>query len=260
MRPSRGTLLTLVMIGVLSLIDCGHASKKRAQGQSSSAQATENSPAPTPTASTSIGDSQQAANQAVPPAAAPHLTPSATLSPAPLATYRVTIPDGTPIEVRLRQSLGSARSESGEVFQATLVAPLMVRGEYVVPSGTRVTGRVLLARPSGHLKTPAALAITLTSFKLDGQRYHIATSRRSWRARSHKKHDAKWIAGLSGAGAVFGALVGHGEGALFGAGIGAGGGTATAYATGRKNIILRPETRLRFILRQPVTIIESQHS
>jgi hypothetical protein len=168
----------------------------------------------------------------------------------------VTIPDGTPIAVRLADSIGSARSAGGERFEATLDQPIVVNGSVVVPQGARVTGRVLVARPSGHLKTPAELAVTLTSLEAGGQSYEIATSQRSWRGKSHKGRNAKWIAGASGAGALIGALVGHGEGALIGAGIGAGGGTATAYATGKKDITLPPETELRFVLRQPVTITE----
>jgi len=260
MRTSRSTLLTLAMVGAMAFVGCGHASKKAAQGGSNSAQPAANSG---PTANNPNAPSQPAANSAPSPnggSQAANQAATAPAAPAPNqpSTYQVTIPDGTPIEVRLQESLGSARSENGEVFRATLAAPLVVNGDYVVPSGTEVTGRVLLARPSGRLRTPAALAVTLTSFDLDGQRYHIVTSRRSWRSRSHKKHDAKWILGGSGAGALIGGLVGHGGGALIGVGIGAVGGTASAFVTGRKNIVLRSETRLRFTLRQPVTVTESQ--
>jgi len=37
-------------------------------------------------------------------------------------------------------------------------------------------------------------------------------------------------------------------------GAGAGGGTATAYATGKRNIVLPSETRLSFRTRQPLSI------
>jgi hypothetical protein len=260
MRSSRNTLLTLVMIGVTACIGCGHASNS-ARGGSTSAQRADNSAQPAnnpkgpsqPAADSARSpNSEQAADQAAPPAGPP--------GPTQPATYQVTIPDGTPIVVRLQESLGSARSEKGEVFHATLATPLVVNGEYVVPSGTKVSGRVLLARPSGHLETPAELSVTLTSFEVSGHIYPIVTSHRSWRSKSHKKHNAKWIAGASGAGALIGALVGHGGGALIGGGIGAGGGTAAAYATGEKNIVLRSETRLRFILRHPVTVTESRQS
>jgi hypothetical protein len=167
---------------------------------------------------------------------------------------RVTIRAGTLIDVRLTDPIGSAQDRSGETFQATLAEPLMANGMVAVPRGAVVTGKVLVARPSGHLRTPAELAVTLTAVEVAGKSYAVVTSERRWRGASHKKRDAEWIGGAAGAGALIGALVGHGKGAAIGAGIGAGGGTATAYATGKKDIYLPPETRLRFVLREPVTI------
>lgn len=169
-------------------------------------------------------------------------------------TAQVTIPGGTVLEVRIAERLGSADSSSGETFHATVARPVEQSGEIVIHRGADVTGRVVFARPSGHLKTPAELAVELTSISVDGQSYPLATRERAWRGRSHKGHDAKWIAGLAGGGALLGALVGHGQGAAIGAGVGAGAGTATAYATGKKDIYLPSETELRFVLREPLTI------
>lgn len=165
-----------------------------------------------------------------------------------------TVPEGTSVDVRLDDTVGSARNRSGDTFTATLEAPIEQNGSVLVPRGARVTGEVVAARPAGHLQTPAELAVTLTSVEVGGHQYDIRTSSHSWRGRSHKGHDAKWIGGLAGAGALIGALAGHGEGAAIGAGVGAGGGTAAAYATGKKDITLGAETRLRFVLRQPMNI------
>jgi hypothetical protein len=237
MRCVRRSLVLLVVLGALAGTGCWHAPSKPAQSADSSTQTTSN---------------QQQATQ---PAndEAPESTGQGASQPP---SYQVTIPDGTPIDVRLTDSIGSARSAGGQSFEATLDRPIAVSGSVVVPQGARVTGRVLLARPSDHLKTPAELAVTLTSLEVDGQSYDIVTSRRSWRGKSHKGHDAKWIAGAAGFGALVGALVGHGEGAAIGAGIGAGGGTATAYVTGKKDILLPSETELHFVLRQPVRVTE----
>jgi hypothetical protein len=169
----------------------------------------------------------------------------------------ITIPERTPIQVRLVDTVGSARNRSGDTFQATLEEPIELNGAVVVPRGANVTGRVVSARASGHLETPAELAVTLSSLEAGGKTYEITTSTDSWRGASHKKHDAKWIAGGAGAGALLGALVGHGKGAAIGAGVGAGAGTAGAYATGKKDITLGSETRLRFVLRSPVTITKA---
>ena len=230
MKCARSTLAFLVVLGAMAGTGCRH-------------QAT----ATTQTTANSQGQPAQPANGPF------DSTPPAANQPQ---SYQVTIPDGTPIDVRLTDSIGSARNAGGQAFEATLDRPIVVNSSVVVPQGARVTGSILVARPSGHLKTPAELAVTLTSLQVNGQNYDIVTSRRSWRGRSHKGHDAKWIAGASGAGALIGALIGHGEGAAIGAGIGAGGGTAAAYATGKKDILLPAETELRFVLRQALTLTE----
>jgi hypothetical protein len=53
---------------------------------------------------------------------------------------QVTIPDGTPVEIRLTQSLGSARSVSGQSFTATLDAPIVVDNAVVVARGANING------------------------------------------------------------------------------------------------------------------------
>lgn len=170
---------------------------------------------------------------------------------------QITIPDGTPIDIRLTQSLGSARSVSGQSFAATLDAPIVVDNAVVVARGANVTGRVLYAKHSGRLKGRAELVVTLTSLQAGAQDYRVVTSRRSWRGGSHRKRDLAWIGGGGGAGSLIGAVAGGGIGAAVGAGVGAGGGTVTAFVTGRKNILLPSETRLRFVLRRAIAVSES---
>lgn len=167
---------------------------------------------------------------------------------------RVTVPAGTDIQVELADAIGSAQSGSGDAFGASLVEPIDVNGEEVVPAGTNVTGLVTSARASGHLETSAQLAVTLTAIEIGGQRYEMHTLDRTWVQASHAKGNVAWIGGATAAGSVIGALVGHGKGAAIGAGIGAGGGTAAAYATGQHDVVLPPKTRLTFVLRDPLTL------
>ncbi len=182
---------------------------------------------------------------------------NATAQASQVANQTVTIPEGTALHVRLLDPIGSASDTSGETFRATLDEPIVVNGVVAVPKDANVAGKVLVARSSGHLQTPAELVVTLTSLEVGGQTYEILTSDESWRGRSHKKRDAELIGGGAGVGALIGALVGHGKGAAIGAGIGAGGGTATAYATGKKDISIPAETRLSFVLRRPVTVTQT---
>jgi hypothetical protein len=172
----------------------------------------------------------------------------------PAEARSVTIPEGTELQVRLVDAVGSAHNQSGDTFLATLDDPLMVGNSVAAPKGAKVTGRVTAAQASGHLQTPAELALTLTSIEISGATYDIATSGYVSQAKSHAKRNAAWIGGGAAGGALLGALVGGKKGAAIGAGAGAGGGTATAYATGRKDILLPSETRLSFTLKRPLTV------
>jgi hypothetical protein len=170
------------------------------------------------------------------------------------APEKLTVPEGTTLEIRLNDTLSSANNRGGDTFNATLAEPVLVKGKVVIPQGATLDGQVIDATPSGHLKTPAALAVTLTSVDVGGKSYDITTSTFSRRGASHKKHDAKWIAGGAAGGALLGALLGGGKGAAIGAGLGAGGGTAGAYTTGRHDVALYSESLLRFQLEAPLTI------
>ena len=59
-----------------------------------------------------------------------------------------TIPAGTEVQVRLVDSLSSARNRSGDTFMATLDAPILVGGWVAIPKGPNVMGRVIAAQPS----------------------------------------------------------------------------------------------------------------
>ncbi len=169
----------------------------------------------------------------------------------------VEIPSGTELQARLVQAVGSARSTAGEKFEATLHTPVVVGKDVVLPKGTQVTGHVTRAVPSGHLKTPARLALTLDSIEWKGESYPVSTTTFARSAKSHKKRNIALIGGGSGAGALIGAVAGGGTGALIGAGAGAAAGTAGAYATGKKDIVLPSETLLTFKLQAPVKVKKS---
>jgi hypothetical protein len=232
MASSRKSLAaSAVLLSVLLFGSCHKATNSGTQAANTDNSQAANNP------STAQGGSANNAQATNPP------------SPPP-----VTISAGTELVVRLADSLSSARNRRGDTFLATLEEPVVVDGYVVAREDSKLTGRVVAARESGHLRTPARLAITLTYMELDGQSYPIETTDYARRARGHAKHNAKWIGALAGGGALLGALVGHGKGALIGAGIGAGAGTGTAYATGKKDIYFPSESRLRFRLERPVTV------
>lgn len=167
----------------------------------------------------------------------------------------VTVPEGTALEVRLTSGLETGRTAAGSAFEGTLAAPLTVNGVEVAPVGSRVSGEVANAVSSGRLNRPAELSLILTSLTPEGGTpVQISTSTWSEKGKSHKKRDIEMIGGGAGVGALIGALAGKGKGAAIGAAVGAGAGTAGAAATGKKEIVLPPETKLAFRLTAPVTL------
>ena len=92
---------------------------------------------------------------------------------------QVTIPAGTPLEVRMQSSVSSATASAGQEFEAVLDEPLVVNGKTVAARGADVTGRVIAARHSGRLHDPGYLRITLSSITLNGKAVPVESLQRA---------------------------------------------------------------------------------
>lgn len=150
------------------------------------------------------------------------------------------------VTVRLVDTLSSQSSQPGDSFTATLAEPLVVGGHIMARKDTRVTGQVRDAVSSGRMSRPASLTLSLTGVQSRSSQYPIATGDLTVKADSHAKRNILIIGGSSGAGAAIGGAAGGGKGAAIGALIGAGAGTAGAYLTGKREIVLPAETLLTF--------------
>lgn len=170
------------------------------------------------------------------------------------ARIAVTVPSGTPIQVRLNHSLSTDRNRPGDRFEGVLQSPLAVDGRVLAGKGSVVRGFVRDASPSGRLKGRAVLTLALDSIDVHGRTFAIRTGVNTRVSAAHKKRNLKWIGGGSGTGALIGAVAGGGVGAAIGAGAGAAAGLTGAVVTGRRQVRVPAESLMTFRLQQPLTI------
>ncbi len=155
----------------------------------------------------------------------------------------VSVPAGTEIKVRLIDQLDTGEAKAGQTFSGTISQPVVAGGKTVFAKGTKVDGRVIEAVSSGRLKRPASITLELTS--IGGRAASTEPLRID--GKSHLLRNVALIGGGAGAGAVVGGIAGGKKGAAIGAAVGAGAGTATAYLTGKNEIVLPAETQIPFL-------------
>lgn len=152
------------------------------------------------------------------------------------------IPAGSKIIVRINQELSSATAQSGQEWNGTLVNDIRDGDKVVAPQNASVTGIVTQAKSSGRLGGTALLALQVT--RING--ISVATDTISKDGAGHTKSNVAKIGGTAAAGAILGGLFGGGKGAAIGTLAGAGAGTAGAAASGKKEVVIAPETALTF--------------
>jgi hypothetical protein len=202
----------------------------------------------------------QNAEPAPPPSAI--VNPPRAVAPAapPRQPQTVTIPAGTLITVRLRDTLRASRSSTDDPFHATLDQPIIVDGMVLAERGTVQRGRIIESVAAGRVKGRAALALELTQLTTsDGQKVDIHTESFRKEAESSAKSDAARAGVLAGIGAAIGAIAGGGKGAAIGAGAGGAAGAGAVLATKGKDAEIPSETRLTFRLKDPVTLTEKMN-
>jgi hypothetical protein len=197
------------------------------------------------------GEAKSAESPATSPAK-PNETPAAAEHSG--SAKRVTVPVGTPLLVRMIDSVDSEKNKIGDRFRASLEEDLVVGDVVVAPKGTDVYGRLAEAKEAGHVSGKSQLKLELTDILINQQLQPIVSGDYEVSGKSRGSQSAMRIGGGAALGAAIGAIAGGGKGAAIGAGVGAGAGTAVQVLTKGEQVRVPSETMLEFRLEQPLTV------
>ncbi|MBV9404254.1 MAG: hypothetical protein JO211_02850 [Acidobacteriaceae bacterium] len=186
--------------------------------------------------------------------------PEAPIAPPPVPApqpHVVTLDSGTPVAIRLAETLSTDHNYTGDTFRATLESPIIRDGFIIADKGSKVLGRIVNAERAGRVEGLANMTLAVTEINTtDGQRIHIESTTYAKKGPASTGEDAAKIAGGAALGAIIGAVAGGGKGAAIGAGVGGAAGTGAVMVTRGKPAVFPVETRLTFRLAVPVTITE----
>jgi hypothetical protein len=166
----------------------------------------------------------------------------------------IVVPAGTTLTIRTNQALGSKTSQTGHVFTGTILTPISIEGDVVIPAGSAVSGIVKEAKKAGRFKGGAVLRLALDSVTINGRTYNLQASEVTQTSTGKGKRTAGLVVGGAGAGAAIGGIAGGGTGAAIGALAGAAAGTVGAATTGKRDIDLPAEAALSFTLTHPLKL------
>jgi hypothetical protein len=226
-----------------------HKNQKKHQPVPDDADAAYNAPTddPSPPAVTSVVALNAQPDPAPTPAAAP-------APPPPPQPVPVQVAVDTTLTIRMIDGIDSSVNHAGEIFHASLDAPMVVDDAVVVPRGADVYVRLASASSAGRYSGKSELHLELVKLEFHGQSYRLVSGTYSLAGGSQSKGTAEKVGGGAVIGAIIGAIAGGGRGAAIGAGVGGAGGGIYQGATGGKQVKIPSETKLDFQLGQPLTI------
>lgn len=234
-----------------------HKAGQRELAENTASQANMAGEADANAANANDGASQ--AGQAAQAAPAAQPAPPVVAAPPP-PPVQVSIPPGTTVSVRLIDSISSASAQQGQVFRASLFAPMVANDRVVIPKGADAKVRVTEVKSAGHYQGQSELQLQLISFSYNGTDYPVETGVYTKTGASRGKNTAEKVGGGAVLGTLLGAVIGHGKGAGIGAAIGGAAGAIDQTATHGQQVTLPSETELNFTLSAPLTLTLSNNN
>jgi hypothetical protein len=180
--------------------------------------------------------------------------PTSAGQPAPAPPPTVTIPAGTVVAVQMIDSVDSSTAQPGQLYSASLSAPLVVGNTVAVPANSNATVRLVNADGSGRMTGSAHLGLELQSLTVNGATYNVRSGLYTTTGASRGRSTAEAVGGGGVLGGLIGAIAGRGAGAAIGAGVGAIAGGGVEAARKRGQVKIPSEARISFTLRAPLKV------
>jgi BON domain len=171
-------------------------------------------------------------------------------------TGPVTIPQGTLLQLRTNEAVGSKRAKDGEPVQFTVIRDVAVGGVLALPKGATVHGVVTEVKKvgAGDLGGSSVLALQLTSLDLGGQSYPLTTDQFKVRSPNKAGQTVGNAVGGGILGTIIGCAVGRGFGCAVGAGAGVAAGVGASAASSGPQVWIPAEALVTFHLNAPLTV------
>ena len=192
-------------------------------------------------------------NDALPPPPPPP-PPDAAPGPPQGPQGGFQVPAGTPLVVRMIDSVDSEKTRLGETFRASIDDPVLLDNQTVIPRGADAVVKLVEDRQSGKITGKTVLTLSLMQVMVNGRMVDVSSGDVSQASSSRGARSAKVIGGATALGAIIGAVAGGGKGAAIGAGSGAAVGTGAEVFTKGQRVKIPSETRLTFTIQQPIQL------
>ena len=165
-----------------------------------------------------------------------------------------TVPPGTQVTVRTDEPIQIQNWDRGRVYRGEVAQDVYATdGDLAIPRGAPAE---LTVREIG----PNDMAVDLDSVTVNGRRFVVSTTGRSYNQRyggiGTNQRTAKYVGGGALLGTIIGAIAGGGKGAAIGAAVGAAGGAGAQVLTRGREINVPAESMLTFRLDRPLRYVE----
>lgn len=167
---------------------------------------------------------------------------------------------GTTFAVTLNETLSTESNRVGDMFTATLQAPIRsADGVVVVPAGAVVRGRITQVDKSGRVGETGVIALAFESISFDGRSLPLDGTVVKANPQRKSRQSAQSTAGKAAVGAAAGAVLGRvigkdTKGTIAGAVIGAAAGTAIAMGTADVDVVLPAGSDMMIRLDSPIEV------